>query len=269
MKTPHSKSQKIRILWKGSIVSHSNQVIYPKHLQKLPEPLNGPSVWFSRIHNHGDNCWPDTCAENHHWHSPQAGKASKNGNCERIWMFSKGREKCGRKAAGMTTAWRRLSGRGQLKVWGSFTRSGLSLELLHQEPPHPDRSWTWSSNVIFLLSSCSWATNNVRSLLPGLKKKELVCCSVVKSPLFWWEQILHLIWKPRSQSLEEEWRGTQSKMLEVQCEGSSLCWFGEPCHLLVLVHCALLSPESTQPSTRTFKSTSCFLQQTSFVEMLI
>ena len=27
----------------------------------------------------------------------------------------------------------------------------------------------------------------------------------------------------------------------------NLCWFGEPCHLLVLVHCALLRPESTQP----------------------
>ena len=25
------------------------------------------------------------------------------------------------------------------------------------------------------------------------EKKDLVCCSVVQSPLFWWEQILHLI----------------------------------------------------------------------------
>ena len=32
----------------------------------------------------------------------------------------------------------------------------------------------------------------------------------------------------------------------------NLCWFGEPCHLLVLVHCALWRPESTQPSIRTF-----------------
>ena len=93
-----------------------------------------------------------------------------------------------------------------------------------------------------LYSSCQ----AVPEQQPGLKKTELVCCLVVQSPLFWWEQFLHLIWKPRSQSLEEEWRGTQSKMLEVQCEGSSLCWFGEPCHLLVLVHCALLSPGSMQ-----------------------
>lgn len=39
----------------------------------------------------------------------------------------------------------------------------------------------------------------------------------------WSKVLLHLIWKPRSQSLEEEWRGTQSKMLEVQCEVSTVC----------------------------------------------
>uniref|UniRef100_A0A8D0AC34 Tc1-like transposase DDE domain-containing protein n=1 Tax=Sander lucioperca TaxID=283035 RepID=A0A8D0AC34_SANLU len=36
----------------------------------------------------------------------------------------------------MTTAWRGLSGKGHSKVWGSFTRSGLWVELLHQETPH-------------------------------------------------------------------------------------------------------------------------------------
>ncbi len=46
-------------------------------------------------------------------------------------------------------------------------------------------------------------------------------------------QFLHLIWKSRSQSLEEEWRGTESMLLEVQCEVSTvsddlgchvICW---------------------------------------------
>ncbi len=45
--------------------------------------------------------------------------------------------------------------------------------------------------------------------------------------------ILHLIWKSRSQSLEEEWRSTESMLLEVQCEVSTvsddlgchvICW---------------------------------------------
>ncbi len=44
---------------------------------------------------------------------------------------------------------------------------------------------------------------------------------------------MHLIWKTRSQSLEEEWRGTESMLLEVQCEVSTvsddlgchvICW---------------------------------------------
>ncbi len=41
---------------------------------------------------------------------------------------------------------------------------------------------------------------------------------MVQSPLFRWKYILHLIWKSRSQSLEEERRDTESMLLEVQCE---------------------------------------------------
>ncbi len=67
----------------------------------------------------------------------------------------------------------------------------------------------------------------------GCGEKELDCCSVVQSPLFRWKYILHFIWKSRSQSLEEDWRGTESMLLEVQCEVSTvsddlgchvICW---------------------------------------------
>ncbi len=56
---------------------------------------------------------------------------------------------------------------------------------------------------------------------------------MVQSPLFRRKYILHLIWKSRSQSLEEEWRDTESMLLEVQCEvytvsddlgGHVICW---------------------------------------------
>ena len=36
-------------------VSHSKQLINPKHLKRVPEPLNGLSGCFSRIHNHGED----------------------------------------------------------------------------------------------------------------------------------------------------------------------------------------------------------------------
>ncbi len=41
---------------------------------------------------------------------------------------------------------------------------------------------------------------------------------MVQSPLFRLKYILYFIWKSRSQSLEEEKRGTESMLLEVQCE---------------------------------------------------
>ncbi len=48
------------------------------------------------------------------------------------------------------------------------------------------------------------------------------CCSVVQSPHFRWKYILHFLWKSGSQSLEEEWRGTKSMLLEVQCKVSTV-----------------------------------------------
>ncbi len=51
----------------------------------------------------------------------------------------------------------------------------------------------------------------------GYGEIELDCFSVVQSPLFIWKGVLHLIWKSRSQSLEEERRGTEFMLLEVQC----------------------------------------------------
>ncbi len=56
---------------------------------------------------------------------------------------------------------------------------------------------------------------------------------MVQIPLFRWKYILHFMWISRSQSLEEEWRGTESMFLEVQCEVSTvsddlgchvICW---------------------------------------------
>ncbi len=44
----------------------------------------------------------------------------------------------------------------------------------------------------------------------------------------------------------------------------SLWWFGEQCHLLVLVHCVLWKPTSLHPFTKKCWSTSCFLLLTSF-----
>ncbi len=74
----------------------------------------------------------------------------------------------------------------------------------------------------------------------------------------------------RSQSLEEEWRGTESMLLEVQCEVSTvsddlgchvICWFWST--LFSEVH----SQRSHLPGN--FRALPCFLLLTSFMEMLI
>ncbi len=56
---------------------------------------------------------------------------------------------------------------------------------------------------------------------------------MVQSSLFRWKSIINFIWKSRSQRLEEKWRDTESKLLEVQSEVSTvsddlgchvICW---------------------------------------------
>ncbi len=92
-------------------------------------------------------------------------------------------------------------------------------------------NWSWSQCIKSHhaqmssgkgLPSHFWTRDNVRRSYLGCGEKELDCCSVVQSPLFRWKYILHFIWKSRSQSLEEEWRGTESMLLEVQCEVSTV-----------------------------------------------
>ncbi len=127
-------------------------------------------------------------------------------------------------ATGMTASLRILSSKADSNTWENFTRSELKLKSVHQESPRSD---------IF----------RKRAIKPLLKQKhhqkhltwekELDCCSVIQSALFRWKSILHFIWKSRSQSLEEERRSTESMLLEVQCEVSTvsddlcchvICW---------------------------------------------
>ncbi len=79
------------------------------------------------------------------------------------------------------------------------------------------------------------------------KLKELDCCSVVQSPLFRWKSILHFIWKSGSQSLEEEWRGTESTLLEVQCEVSTVS-DGLGCHVICWCWSTVFSEVHSQRS---------------------
>ncbi len=74
----------------------------------------------------------------------------------------------------------------------------------------------------------------------------------------------------RSQSLEEEWRGTESMLLEVQSEVSTVS-DGLGCHVICWCWSTVFSEVHSQHShlPGNFRALPCFLLLTSFMEMLI
>ncbi len=83
------------------------------------------------------------------------------------------------------------------------------------------------------LPSHFWTRDNVRSILPGLWRK--ITGLLLSGPKSSFQMKVNLAFHlgTRSQSLEEEWRGTESMLLEVQCEVSTvsddlgchvICW---------------------------------------------
>lgn len=61
------------------------------------------------------------------------------------------------------------------------------------------------------------------------------------------EYIFYLIWKLRSQSLEEKWRGTESKLLEVQYGVSAVC-DDLRCHVICWSWATVFYQAQSQPS---------------------
>ncbi len=93
---------------------------------------------------------------------------------------------------------------------------------------------------------------------------------MVQSPLFRWKSILHFIWKSRSQSLEDEWRGTESTLFEVECEVSTVS-DDLGCHVICCCWSTVFSEVHSQRrhlpgNFRALHTSFCWQ---SFMEMLI
>ena len=95
---------------------------------------------------------------------------SQSSVSKQINRVAKGRKRCGRKQCTSNRDNRTLE-RIVKKMWGRFTKCGLQLESVLQEPPRTDVCKTWVSAVAFLVSSHSWTRDSVRSISPGLKTK--------------------------------------------------------------------------------------------------
>ncbi len=114
------------------------------------------------------------------------------------WVEGKSVEEKDAQPTERTTALWGLSSKIDSRIWVNFTRNGLRLGSRHQEPPHTDVSRNLATVVVFLLLSHSWTTDNVRGVLPGLRRRRTGLLSSGPKSSFRWEQVLYFIWKPRS-----------------------------------------------------------------------
>ncbi len=147
------------------------------------------SVWFT-AHNHGEDCWSDSCPEDNHWHPSQGGKTQTFITKEAVHRVLY--------PSMLTESWvegkRCTTNRENRSLWGlsrksiqefGWTSQGMDWGgVKASRAPHTDVSRNLAT--VF------------RGVLPGLREEELDCCPVVQSPLFRWEQVLYFIWKPRS-----------------------------------------------------------------------
>ncbi len=186
------------------------------------------------------------------------------------WVEGKSvEEKDAQPTEGTAALWG-LSSKIDSRIWVNFTRNGLRLGSRHQEPPHTDVSRNLATVVVFLLLSHSWTTDNIRGVLPGLRRRRTGL--LPSGPKSSFQMRASFVFHLETKVLES---GGRVEKLIAQVAWSpvlsfhSLWWFGVQFHLLVLVHCVFWKPTSLHPFTKKFWSTSCFLLLTSFLKMLI
>ncbi len=161
-------------------------------------------------------------------------------NVNRNWVEEKVWKKKMHNQPERTAALCVLSSKIDSRIWVNFTRNGLRLGSRHQEPPHTDVSRNLATVVVFLLLSHSWTIDNVRGVLPGLRRRRT---GLLPSG-------------PKS-----SFQMRASFVSSVKFPQSVMIWGA--------MSSAGVGPTSLHLFTKTFWSTSCFLLLTSFLKMLI
>ncbi len=127
-----------------------------------------------------------------------------------------------------------------IQTWESFTMS--KLESVYQESLRSD---------IFRKRATKPLLNQKHRQKHLTWEKEKKNWLLLSGPKSSFQMNVHFAFYLEIKVLEEEWRGTKSMLLEVQCVVFTVS-DDLVCHLLVLVHCVSWSPQSTQPSIRRF-----------------
>ncbi len=86
------------------------------------------------------------------------------------WVEGKSVEEKDAQPTERTAALWGLSSKIDSRIWVNFIRNGRRLGSRHQESPYTDVSRNMATVVVFLLSH-SWTTDNVRGVLPGLRRR--------------------------------------------------------------------------------------------------
>ncbi len=210
---------------------------------------HGLSVWFTRLHNHGEDCWSDSCPEDNHWHPSQWRVSHKHSLPKKlavhrvlypsmlIRMLS-GRETCGRKRC--TTNLREaaalwgLSSKIDSRIWVNFTRNELRLESSRATTHRRVKEFGYSCRQRCL----TWAKEKKNWTVPSGPKSSL---QMRASFVFHLEiKVLESGGRVEKLIAQVAW----SPVLSLH----SLWWFGVQCHLLVLVHCVFWKPTVTAPA---------------------
>ncbi len=135
-----------------------------------------------------------------------------------------------------------LSSKIDSRIWVNFTRNGLKLGSRHQEPLHTD-VWRNLSIVVII------------GILPGLRRRWTGL--LPSGPKSSFQMRASFVFHLETKVLES---GGRVEKLIAQVAWSpvlsfhSLWWFGEQCHLLVLVHCVFWKPTLLHPFTNKFGS---------------
>ncbi len=232
---------------------------------------NGLSVWFTRLHNHGEDCWLLTVVQKtivdtlHKEVKPQqfidkeAG-CSQSAVSKHVNRKLSGRKKCGRKRRTTNRenrSFMRIIKLNRFKNLGELHKEWTEAGVKESRAPHTDVSRNLSIVVI-------------RGVLPGLRRRRTGL--LPSGPKCSFQMRASFVFNLETKVLEF---GGRVEKLIAQVAWSpvlsfhSLWWFGVQCHLLVLVHCVFWKPTSLHPFTKTFWSTSCFLLLTSFLKMPI
>lgn len=183
-----------------------------------------------------------------HRRSLLKGPAVRSAPSKHIQGKFTGRKKCGRKKVHKPQGWPRPWEDCRTKPIQELGGGALHKEAT--EAGVGTSTATRVTSVASRMSSRSWSRGDITSILPGLRRK--TTASLLSGPKFSFQMkvafAFHLEIKVSQSGVRVERHSIQA-VWSPAWRFHSHWWFGVLCCLLVLVHCALSSPESQQPST--------------------